>query len=87
MARDAALDHPADRRRQVAKPGNVTAEPAVCSSVRWDAWEDVAARSIRTLSRHHVEQCGHVLMATSAGSPPPTYQARAFGTHAPVLPA
>jgi hypothetical protein len=41
--------------RQAAKPGNVTAEPAVCSSVRWDAREDVAARSVRTLSRHHVE--------------------------------
>jgi hypothetical protein len=37
------------------RPGNATAEPAVCSSARRDAWEDVAARSVRTLSRHHVE--------------------------------
>jgi flavin reductase (DIM6/NTAB) family NADH-FMN oxidoreductase RutF len=35
----------------------------------------------------HVVVFGHVLMATSAGSPPLTYQARVFGTHAPVRPA
>jgi flavin reductase (DIM6/NTAB) family NADH-FMN oxidoreductase RutF len=35
----------------------------------------------------HVVVFGRVLMAESAGSPPLTYQARVFGTHAPVLPA
>jgi len=35
----------------------------------------------------HVVVFGHVLMATSADSLPLTYQARVFGTHAPVLPA
>jgi hypothetical protein len=54
--------------RQAAKPGNVTTEPTVCSSVRWDAWEDVAARSVRTLSRHHglIWRCG-VSRRTQAG--------------------
>ena len=34
----------------------------------------------------HVVVFGHVLMAVSADRPPLTYQARVFGTHAPVLP-
>jgi flavin reductase (DIM6/NTAB) family NADH-FMN oxidoreductase RutF len=35
----------------------------------------------------HVVVFGRVLMAVSADSPPLTYRARVFGTHAPVLPA
>src|ERR1700735_4688617 len=35
----------------------------------------------------HVVVLGRVLLAESASSPPLTYQARVFGTHAPVLPA
>jgi len=35
----------------------------------------------------HVVVFGRVLIAASASSPPLTYQARAFGTHAPVPPA
>ena len=35
----------------------------------------------------HVVVFGHVLMAASAESPPLTYQARVFGTHAPAPPA
>jgi len=39
--------------RQAARPGNVTTGPAAVQFA--GTWEDVAARSARTLSRRHAE--------------------------------